>query len=550
MFAALLFCLLSASAQEGDSCEMRVNPARTTECAWNDVDSVHQESLGGGGHTTEACLARCLELGTACNYAAVSGSGYCHMFQTCDGSAGGSWVMYEKSCPDLVFSQVAAPGNCLSSHLNDIGLVIGNAPHTIQVQLTFPQSTSSQRQWILNLGQSAPGSQHWLWYPSNEVVQIGAWGGAQINGVDITQCTDLSTTYSGSVLKLYCNGVFMSEKQVGLDITHPNLAIGDSGLHLVHEDNFAGCISEVKVWSLEKSAEEIAQQTHPAFWKSCRWETVQDPNLANNVDTKDYFGYSCAHNEILTGFGLSAKKNDVTKVQCCELGGHSSVIPNSCSFIDASHPVTGQTQGFQPDVAICDANAHMVFSGAYDKEVAPGDEITELLAGKCCEVECNAQWCAGQDWGVNSDRCKILSVHPDDYKGEKKLVCPHGTLMTEIKDGFAGGAHGLQHISSIVCCELDLVAPPTKAPSTMPTTRPSTAPTATPTKAPSAMPTTSPSTAPTTAPSPMPTPAPTSTTECLRELQQAKLTLAQFLEGIKRCLPWCEVDQYTYGRAH
>jgi len=526
MLAALLLCLLSASAQEGDSCEMRVNPARTTECAWNDVDSVHQESLGGGGHTTEACLTRCLELGAACNYAAVSGLGYCHMFQTCDGSAGGSWMMYEKSCPDLVFSQVAAPGNCLSSHINDIGLVIGNAPHTIQVQLTFPQSTSSQRQWILNLGQSAPGSQHWIWYPSNKVVQIGAWGGAQINGVDITQCTDLSTTYSGSVLKLYCNGVFMSEKQVGLDITHSNLAIGDSGLHLVHEDTFAGCISEVKVWSLEKSAEEIAQQTRPAFWESCRWETVQDPNLANNVDTEDYFGYSCAHNEILTGFGLSAKENDVTKVQCCELGGHSSVISNSCSFIDASHPTYEDAQGFQPDVAICDANAHMVFSGAYDKSVAPGDEITELLAGKCCEVECSAQWCAGQDWGVNSDRCKTLSVHPDD-NGEKNLVCPHGTLMTEIQDGFEGGAHGLQHISSIVCCELDLVAQPTKAPSTMPTT--------------------SPSTSPTTAPSPMPTPAPTSTTECLLELHKAKVNRRKFLEGIERCLPWCEIDQH---RAH
>jgi len=506
MLAILLVCLISASAQ----------------------DSNALQDLGGEGCTKSKPCGKCegdcdRDSDCAGNLVCFQRDSSSELVPGCERGGSGDIDTHDYCYePDYVLSQVAAPGECLSNQLNDLGMVLGNAPHTIQVRLTFPQSISNRRQWILNLGQNSPGAHHWTWRPSNNAIQFGAWSGHQINGVDITQCTDLSTTFSGSVLKLYCNGVFMRERAVAFSITDSNIAIGNIGSQFVHEDPFAGCISEVKVWSHEKSADQIAQQSLPAFWESCRWVTVQDPNLASNDDTKDFFGFSCADKEILTGFGLSANENDVTRIQCCELGGHSSVISGTCSFIDAGN-TDSQTQGFQPDVAICDANAHMVFSGAYDKKVKPGDEITELLAGKCCEVECDAQWCAGQDWGVNSDKCETISVDPHD-NGKKNLVCPHGTLMTEIRDGFAGGAHGLQNIASIVCCELDLVAEPTKAP------------------------TCAPSPAPTSAPSPLPTPAPTSTTECLLELHQATLTTGQFLQGIDRCLPWCEVEQNQ--RAH
>jgi len=420
--------------------------------------------------------------------------------------------------PNSVFSQVAAPGECLTSDNNDIGMVLGNNPHTIRVRLTFPDSAPSLRQWILNLGQYNNGAHHWIW--DANIVQFGTWNGYQIQAVDITQCTDLTTTHSGSVLKLYCNGVFLAETDAQFSIDTSMLSIGTIpfvGGPEAADAAFAGCISEVAIWSYEKSAEEVAQQSPPAFWETCRWETIQDQNLANTDETNDYLGYTCADNEILTGFGLTANENDVTKIQCCELGGHTSVVPNSCTFIAA-----GGEQGFQPEAASCDASNHMVFSGAYDKRVAAGDEITELLAGKCCEVKCDTQWCAGRDWGV-SDQCETLSVDPSD-NGAQNLVCPMGTLLTEIRDGFAGGAHGLQSVESVVCCELDLIAQPTMAPSTSPTTPPSPSPT--------------------TAPSLSPTQAPTSTAECLLGLHHAALTSAQFLDGVDRCLPSCEFNHH------
>jgi len=55
----------------------------------------------------------------------------------------------------------------------------------------------------------------------------------------------------------------MSEKAAAFSITDSNIAIGDIGSQFVHEDPFAGCISEVQVWSYEKSAEQIAQQSLP-----------------------------------------------------------------------------------------------------------------------------------------------------------------------------------------------------------------------------------------------------------------------------------------------
>merc|ERR1712173_345589 len=80
---------------------------------------------------------------------------------------------------------------------------------------------------------------------------------------------------------------------------------------------------------------------------------------------------------------------------------------------------------------------------------------------------------------------------------------------------------GVQRISEITCCKLDLVAAPTQAPSVSPSLSPSPSPTT----APSPSPTTSPTT------------APTSVGECLLALRDANLTNKQFLEGIKDCVP-------------
>lgn len=416
-----------------------------------------------------------------------------------------------------VFSLVAAPGACLPTARHDIGKVFGNAPHTIQVRLTFPKSEPTRRQWILNLGHYGTGAHHWIW--NSKQVQFGRSNGQQIQNVDITQCTYLTTTFSGSVLKLYCDGVFMAERNMNLDIKSDDLNIAPYPYG--GEVGFAGCISEVAVHSYEKSAAEVAQQNPPAFWKTCRWHAIQDDHL---FDTKGFMGWTCADNEILTGFGINANEDDVSKIKCCELGGHSSVVPNSCNFIEV-----GDAK-FNPESATCNANDHMVFSGAYDKTTLEEDAFTEVAVGKCCKVECDAPWCnEASDWGVNTDKCQTIAADPN-YTGPQNLVCPEGTLVTKIHDGHKGRAQGIQKVQSVECCELDLVSQPSKAPTVGPTFAPSRSPT----NAPSP----SPTTAPTPSPTNMPSVAPTTTPECLLAFVKSKsLSDAEILEGIDSCLP-------------
>jgi len=442
-----------------------------------------------------------------------------------------------------VFYKAAAPGECLATEIADIGKVFGNSPHTIQVRTTFPESGPNPRQWLLNLGQHNRGANHWIWN-SNTRIQFGTWSGRQIQTAVINECTYLTTTFSGSVLKLYCDGVFMAEQNTQFSINSPQLSIGvvPSSYSSNGEADFAGCITEVAVHSYEKSAAEVAQQNPPAFWKTCRWQTARDHYLS---DTQDWMGWTCADNEILTGFGINTdNEDDVSKIQCCELGGHSSVIPDTCTFIEV-----GDSE-FKPESATCNANDHMVFSGAYDGRMEEGDDYTEMLVGKCCEVKCDAPWCHDcKDWGVNTDQCLTVTADPD-INGEQDLVCPEGTLLTQVHDGHSAAAHGIQRVESVVCCELDLIASPSKAPTTSPTSAPSPAPT----QAPSPSPTTAPSPSPTFAPSPSPTtapsPAPTSTSDCLLQLFQCDppLSDADILKGIDDCLPDCVVPQLYHRR--
>jgi len=269
------------------------------------------------------------------------------------------------------------------------------------------------------------------------------------------------------------------------------------------------------------SAAEVAQQNPPAFWKTCRWQSTQDDHLS---DTKDLMGWTCGDNEILTGFGMNANEDDVSKIQCCGLGGHSAVVPNSCTFIQV-----GDSK-FNSESATCNANDHMVFSGAYDKKHFQGDAFTEVAVGKCCEVKCDAPWCnESADWGVNTDKCHTISADPK-YTGPQDLVCPEGTLLTRIHDGHKGGAHAIQKVQSVDCCELDLISQPSKAPTVSPTFPPSKAPTKAPTIAPSPL--------PTRAPSQMPSVAPTPTPECLLSFVKSdSLSDAEILQGIDSCLP-------------
>jgi len=438
----------------------------------------------------------------------------------------------------IVFSQVAQPGSCLAG-MYDMGEVLGSTPHTIQTRLYFPDAEPADRQWILNLGQAGNGAEHWLWH-DNKHIQFGVWGVIAINDAEITQCTYLSTTYSGTTLKLYCDGIFIAERDMKFRIKSSSLNIGKGGY--AGQEDFKGCVSEVAIYSYEKSAAEVAHQNPPAFWKKCRWQKAQDADL---LSTKDLMGWTCADNEILAGFQINANEEDVSQVVCCTLGGHSTVVPNTCSFIEI-----GDSEEFTSGTASCNANDHMVFTGAYDKSMGEGDAYTEVLAGKCCEVQCDAPWCHDSaDWGVNTDKCHTLSANPN-YKGEQALFCPMGTLLTRIHDGSQSGAHGIQKVQSVECCELDLVSQPSKAPtrsptfapsrspSKAPTPSPTTAPSPIPTNAPSPSPTSAPSDAPTRTPSKSPSAAPTTTPECLLTyVKSTDLTDDEILQGIDSCLP-------------
>jgi len=325
------------------------------------------------------------------------------------------------------------------------------------------------------------------------------------------------------------------------------------------------------------------EPTNPqtAYLKSCHWQSTRDRLVA---DSQHLVGWTCADNEIITGFGINADEDDVSKIQCCDLGGHSSVIPETCTFIKVGD------QEFGPERASCSANDHlMVFSGAYDASTFAGDEYTEMNIGKCCEMKCDAPWCYGKDWGINTEQCVTISADADN-KEARDLVCPDGTVVTQVIDGHSGAAYGIQKVASVVCCELDVISQPTSAPSLSPTTTeptnapslspttteptyapsrspttteptyaPTRSPSKTPSRSPSKTPSTSPSKAPSTSPSKAPTPspttapslspttapsqAPTSTANCLLALFQCNppLSDAEILRGIDDCLPNCMV---------
>lgn len=197
-------------------------------------------------------------------------------------------------CEHRIFSQKAAPGQCLSSLNDDIGLVLGNTPHTIQVRLTFPESAPSgkARQWILNLGRGNTGDHHWIWN-SNTRVQFGKWNGAQIKAAAINQCTELTTTSSRGILKLYCNRRLLAEENTDFSIESSQLSIGRSPPIAAGSD-FAGCISEVTIWAYEKSAGEIL---------NLKWE-----DIGNGVCVDGDHNYYTGIGLFGDGYGFSGTK--------------------------------------------------------------------------------------------------------------------------------------------------------------------------------------------------------------------------------------------------
>merc|ERR550534_2987131 len=180
-------------------------------------------------------------------------------------------------------------------------------------------------------------------------------------------------------------------------------------------------------------------------------------------------------------------------------------------------------------------------------------------------------WYAGKNWGVDKTDCEVVSAQGSVAQ---ELVCPIGTLLTEIHDDLTGFASGIQKVGSVTCCTLHVIAEPTLDPTSSPSRTPSAGPTVSPSKAPttteptvvpslspsrtpSTGPSVSPSKAPTTteptvapslspsrtpsvAPTVAPTKAPTSIGDCLLQNRATARTDEEYLRGLARCLPSCD----------
>jgi len=70
---------------------------RGNECDWNGVDSEDRWTLGGGSHTKQDCIDECNSR-QDCSFAALSDTGYCHGFKTCNNEpiGGAKWQVYQK----------------------------------------------------------------------------------------------------------------------------------------------------------------------------------------------------------------------------------------------------------------------------------------------------------------------------------------------------------------------------------------------------------------------------------------------------------------------
>merc|ERR1712116_61641 len=126
-----------------------------------------------------------------------------------------------------------------------------------------------------------------------------------------------------------------------------------------------------------------------------------------------------------------------------------------------------------------------------------------------------------------------------------ELVCPIGTLLTEIHGDLNGFASGIQKVGSVTCCMLHIIAEPTLDPTSSPSRTPSTSPTVSPSKAPTTTeptvaPSLSPSRTPSVAPTVAPTKAPTSIGDCLLQNRATARTDEEYLRGLARCLPGCD----------
>lgn len=163
--------------------------------------------------------------------------------------------------------------------------------HTVHMELTMPPdleaNEQSVRQWILNMGQTAQFSHHWLWSPKGQPgssqqasVQFGPSGAAgqievfnatkdktfdaKSSGELLANAESLTATYSAEtgIYTLYMDTQLVASSYVGQSLSFSSntllVAQRASACRFFPDDDFKGCVLKVAVWDCELKAWNVA----------------------------------------------------------------------------------------------------------------------------------------------------------------------------------------------------------------------------------------------------------------------------------------------------
>lgn len=133
------------------------------------------------------------------------------------------------------------------------------------LQLQADAAKATVQQWILSLGQSGHGAEHWLYNPSNKKApgQFGEWSGENIQEVDVSVARTISTTYDegSQTYTLYLDGNPTLSKKVHFDIRTNHMFIGHRAFLVGSGMNLLGCVEGVDVYRSKLSSVQVKAAT-------------------------------------------------------------------------------------------------------------------------------------------------------------------------------------------------------------------------------------------------------------------------------------------------
>jgi len=357
------------------------------------------------------------------------------------------------------------------------------------------------------------------------------------------------------------SGGWLQQYQLGLEGC-ANLVLSQSSATCSHEyfhyadatsdaDRNCGCVTpgsncedSLTHYSMNKvSIYKIP--TDLAYVGSCQWHPINQ--WGKEIHSDPFFGFECPPNQIISELRLqriddSHLHNDPIMISCCELGGHSVVVTDTCIDKWAS-----ETQHEGNERATCEGNSAMVaVFDLVDEQTMDPDHKTDWQYSHtkgvtCCDIKYNTAHGIKNDFGINRNDCEVISA--DIEEDEFDVECPENMVLVGVWDHH-DPLDGVQGMYSIECCGLHDFVAPTQAPSTSePSTSPTPSPTELPTTSPSKSPTPSPTQAPvTSAPSTSPT---TSCDDCLDKVHAKEIADPScFRREIQACLDLCCVMEY------